>query len=94
MTVPTYTLAIKAIPNATRTEVAGWLGKALKVKVHAPAMDGRANDELIKFLAEKLNLPKRDVTLQRGEKSRHKVVSIVGLTHGEVTSRLLDSLGS
>jgi hypothetical protein len=40
------TLAIKAVPNAPRNAVVGWLGDALKVKVHAPALEGRANDEL------------------------------------------------
>ncbi len=83
------TLALKTIPNAPRTEVVGWLGDALKVKVHAPALDGRANDALLDFLAEKLGLPRRAVTLVRGEKSRHKVVRMEGLTLAEVKARLV-----
>jgi uncharacterized protein (TIGR00251 family) len=82
------TLAIKAIPNAPRTAIAGWLGDALKVKVHAPALEGRANEELCLFLAEKLGLPKRAVTLLQGEKSRQKVVRIDGLTADETKQRL------
>jgi hypothetical protein len=82
------TLELKIIPNAPRNEVVGWLGAALKVKVHAPALEGRANDELLDFLAEKLALPRRDITLLRGEKSRQKVVRISGLDPTTLTSRL------
>ncbi len=82
------TLDLKTIPNAPRSEIAGWLGDALKVKVHAPALEGRANDALLEFLAEKLSLPRRAVTLVRGDKSRHKVVRVVGLTLAEAKARL------
>ena len=82
------TLAIKAIPNAPRTAIAGWLGDALKVKVHAPALEGRANDELLDFLAETLGLPRRDLALLRGDKSRQKLVRITGLDEAVVRKRL------
>lgn len=81
-------LAIKAIPNAPRNAVAGWLGEALKVKVHAPALEGRANDELCEFLAETLQLHHRAVTLVQGDKSRQKVVQIEGLSLADVKARL------
>ena len=86
--MPACTLALKTIPNAPRDEIAGWLGDALKVKVHAPALDGRANDALLAFLAEKLGVPRRAVTLVRGDKSRHKVVHVDGLALAEVRARL------
>ncbi len=86
--MPACTLELKTIPNAPRDEVAGWLGDALKVKVHAPALEGRANDALLEFLADKLGVHRRDVTLVRGDKSRHKVVRIAGLTLAEVKGRL------
>src|SRR5512142_1147161 len=70
------TLALKVIPNAPRDEVAGWLGAALKVKIHAPALDGRANAALTEFLAGRLGLPRRAVTLLRGDRSHQKVVRI------------------
>ena len=82
------TLELKAIPNAPRTAFAGWLGEALKVKIHAPALEGRANEALLDFLAEKLGVPRRAVTLVRGETSRHKVVRLEGLTLTEVRARL------
>ncbi len=82
------TLELKVIPNAPRNEIAGWLGSALKVKVHAPALEGRANDELLDFLAETLGLPRRSVTLLRGDKSRQKVVRISGLDAAAVRAQL------
>jgi len=81
-------LELKVIPNAPRDEVAGWLGDALKVKLHAPALDGRANAALTVFLAARLDLPRRAVTLVRGEKSRHKAVRIDGMRLADVKGRL------
>lgn len=88
MPVSTCLLAIKAVPNAPRSEVVGWLGDALKVKVHAPALEGRANDELCDFLAGELELPRRAVSVAQGGKARQKVVAIAGLTLAEVKARL------
>jgi uncharacterized protein len=82
------TLAIKAIPNAPRNEVVGWLGDALKVKVHAPPVEGRANEVLCEFLAETFRVPRRAVTLLRGDTSRQKVVRIEGLTAAQLRARL------
>jgi uncharacterized protein (TIGR00251 family) len=82
-------LAIKAIPNAPRNAIAGWLGDTLKVKVHAPALEGRANEELCEFLAETLKVHHRAVTLVQGDKSRQKVVQVDGLTLAEVKVRLI-----
>ena len=81
-------LELKVIPHAPRDEVAGWMGAALKVRIHAPALDGRANDALAQFLAARLSLPRRAVTLVHGDKSRHKVVRIDGLMLDEAKRRL------
>lgn len=82
------TLAIKAIPNAPRTEVVGWLGDAVKIKVHAPPVEGKANEVLCEFLADALGIPRRSVTVLRGDTSRQKVVRIDGLDLPMVKSRL------
>ena len=82
------TLELKVIPNAPRDEIAGWLGAALKVKIHAPALDGRANDALLDFLAQQLNVPRREVSLVRGDKSRQKMVRIANLDTATVRQRL------
>jgi uncharacterized protein (TIGR00251 family) len=84
-------LAIKAIPNAPRNEVAGWLGDALKVKVHAPPAEGRANDALCEFLAGRLEVPRRAVSVVRGDTSRQKLVRVEGLTLEAIKAKLMRS---
>jgi uncharacterized protein (TIGR00251 family) len=81
------TLAIKAIPNAPRNEIVGWLGDALKVKVHAPPVEGRANEVLCEFLADTLKLPRRAVQVMRGDTSRQKLMRIDGLSLDAVKAR-------
>lgn len=88
MSEKSCTLAIKAIPNAPRSAIVGWLGDALKVKVHAPPVEGRANDELCVLLAAELDLPRRAVTVLRGDTSRQKLVRLAGLTIADVKARL------
>lgn len=85
---PSCTLAIKVIPNAPRTEIVGWLGDALKVKIHAPPVEGRANDALCEFLADHLDLPRRAITVLHGDTSRQKVLRIDGLSSADLLARL------
>lgn len=80
-------LTVKAIPNAPRSAIVGWLGDALKVKVHAPPVDGRANDVLCAFLADQLGLPRRAVTLVRGDTSRQKLIRLDGLSLAAIRAR-------
>jgi len=77
-------LLIKAVPNAARSEIVGWFGDALKIKLKAPPVDGKANAELCRFLAETLGLPKSAVTLATGETARQKRVRIEGLSAAEL----------
>ena len=88
MSANSCTVAIKVIPNAPRTEIVGRLGGAVKIKVHAPPVEGRANEALCEFLAEKLRLPRRAVTVLRGTSSQQKVIRIQGLTSAEAQLRL------
>lgn len=81
-------LPVKVIPQAPRNEVVGWLGDALRLKVHAPASEGRANDELCDFLARVLKISRHNVRLAHGERSRQKLIQIDGLTLDEVKARL------
>ncbi len=74
----TVTLRIHAQPGAKRTEIAGLHGDALKVRVAAPALEDRANEALIAFLATAFGVPKRAVTLVSGAKSREKRFAIEG----------------
>ncbi len=92
MPAPECRLALKAIPNAPRNAIVGWLGDALKVKVHAPALEGRANAELCEFLADALELPRRAVTVAHGDTSRQKVVYIAGRSLADVKARVAQLL--
>jgi len=84
----TLFLSIHAQPGASRTETAGLHGDALKVRIAAPALDGRANDELVEFLARRLGAARRDVAVVGGERSRHKRVAVRGA--GVEPERLLE----
>lgn len=64
-------------------------GGAIKIKLRASAVEGKANAALISFLAERLNVPARTIVLLRGHKSRDKLVRIDGLSEQELRHRLL-----
>jgi len=66
-------------PGAVRTEFAGKHGERIKVRVSARAVDGKANEALIQFLAEHFKVPKRNVRIESGLRSRQKRVVIEGI---------------
>ncbi len=72
------TLAVHAQPGAKRTEVAGLHGDAIKIRVAAPALEERANDALIEFLAMRFRVVRRSVALVAGARSREKRFEIAG----------------
>ena len=72
----TITLTIHAQPGAKKTEVAGVHGDCLKVRLAAPAVEGKANAALIAFFAEAFGVPQRNVALIRGENGRRKTLRI------------------
>lgn len=73
-------LSLHIQPGAKRTEVAGVHGEALKVRLNAPPVDGKANDALVAFLSDRLGVPKARVVLEAGQTSRSKRVRVVGVT--------------
>ena len=81
-------MRLRVIPGARRDEIAGWYGDAVKVRCRAPALDGRANESVIGFLAEKLRVKRSDVRLVHGEHSRAKVVEISGVGADKGYARL------
>jgi uncharacterized protein (TIGR00251 family) len=85
----TAKLRLRVVPNAKRNEVVGPHGDAIKVKVQAPAMDGKANQALVEFIAETLEISARQVAVSAGEKSRDKTVAIDGLDESIARARLL-----
>ncbi len=72
------TLTLHVQPGAKRSEIAGLHGDALKIRLAAPPIEGRANEALLKYIAGLFDVPLRQVELKQGEQSRHKVVSITG----------------
>jgi len=78
------TLTIQTTPNAPRSEIVGWLGERLKVKVKAPAVEGKANLELVRFLAEYFGVRPNAVTLLRGDTARIKTVRIEGVEEADL----------
>jgi uncharacterized protein len=72
------TLTLHVQPGAKRTDVAGLHGEALKIRLAAPPIEGRANEALLKYIAEAFGVPLRQVELKQGGQSRHKVVAITG----------------
>jgi uncharacterized protein (TIGR00251 family) len=79
---------VKTVPRAPRDAVAGWAGDELRIRVRAPALEGRANEALCEFLAAELGLRRAAVTVAAGRKSRRKVVEVEGLDLAEVRRRL------
>ncbi len=71
-------LTLHVQPGAKRTEISGLHGEALKIRLAAPPIEGRANEALLRFVADKFGVPMRQVELKQGGQSRHKVVMVTG----------------
>jgi uncharacterized protein len=81
-------LRVHVVPNAKTDRVVGEHGSAFKIKLRAPAAEGKANSALIDFLADQLNISRRAIVLEHGQKSRDKVIRVTDLSEGEVRRRL------
>ncbi|MDF1551716.1 MAG: DUF167 family protein [Deferrisomatales bacterium] len=75
-------------PRAARDEVAGVQGDAVKVRLTAPPVEGKANGALVRFLARQLGVPRGAVELTAGAGSRHKTVRVSGLSPQQARERL------
>ena len=87
---PDTIITVHVQPRAKKTELAGWHGDALKIRISAPPVDGAANDELVRFVAKCLNVPRRSVRISSGATARRKRLTIVGVSREQV----LEALGS
>lgn len=87
------TLTLHIQPGAKKTDVAGIHGDALKIRLAAPPVDGKANAALIDFIATALDCPKSAVVLKSGQTSRRKVLAISGVSM-ETVGRLLTGRGA
>ena len=81
-------LAVQVVPRASKSEICGLQGDALKVRLQAPPVDGKANKALCEFIAGKLGVAVREVVLVSGATSRDKVVKASGVDAAVATEKL------
>ena len=79
---------LKVVPGASRSEVTGWLGDMLKVRVCAPPEKGKANAAVEAMVARALNVPASYVGIVSGASSQHKIIEIRGLSKDEIFKKL------
>ncbi len=92
VTAQTVTFAVRVQPRASRSEIAGELDGALKLRLAAPPVDGEANEELIRLLSKLFRLPRASVELLSGATNKNKVVRLHGVSQAEVEQTLQDEL--
>lgn len=73
-------IQLKVIPNAGKNEVIGWVDDVLKIKIAKPPTNGKANMELIEYLADVLGVAKNEITIKAGQTGRKKIVELNGLS--------------
>jgi uncharacterized protein (TIGR00251 family) len=81
-------LLLKAVPGASRDQIAGVLGERLKVRVAAPPEDGKANAAICRLLTGALGVPSRSVTIVAGQTRAEKTARVDGLSAAQVAARL------
>ena len=84
-------LKVRVIPRSPRTRVDGTRGDAILIRLNAPPVDGAANDALVVFLSEVLDVPRRSITIVSGHTSRDKGVRIEGIDLPTAMARLLET---
>jgi len=81
-------LTVRVVPRAGRSQIAGERGQALLVRLAAPPVEGAANEALVAFLADALDVPRRAVAILSGERSRDKRLRVEGMTAAVAAARL------
>jgi hypothetical protein len=81
-------IALHVIPNASKSQLIGEHNGALKIKIQAPPVDGKANEAIVAYFAELLNLSKVKIEIVRGDKAKSKSLLVRGLSKSEVEKRL------
>ena len=87
-------MQLRVSPGAATSAVLGRHGTAWKVRVAAAPEDGKANDAVVRLLADTLAVPSRDVEIVSGHRSRDKIVALSGLESDEIERRLADASGA
>ena len=84
-------LTIRVVPRASKNEIAGELGDALKIRLQAPPVEGKANKALIQFLADTLDISRSQITILSGDTGRNKRILLTGVSHHAVENALAKS---
>ena len=87
MTATDVRFAVRLTPRSGSDRVEGAADGALRARVAAPAVDGAANDSLIRLLAAELGVPRRDVRIVAGATGRHKLVAVDGVSADTIAAR-------
>jgi len=90
--VNSWKLQIKAVPNASKDEICGWLGEELKIRVAAPPEQGKANGRIVGLLAQFLQLPESHIRIVSGHSSARKAVEINGSSLNQLRAKLAEKL--
>ena len=85
----TVRFQVRVQPRASRNEISGVHAGALRVRLHAPPVDGAANEALVDFIADRLDVARRDVRIVAGVTSRTKTVEVAGVASSDV-ERLIE----
>jgi uncharacterized protein (TIGR00251 family) len=84
-------IKVRVIPNSKRNEVASRVGSILRVKIVAPAVEGKANEELCDFLSDFFDVKRSMIFLRKGERGREKTIEITGRSEEEL-DEVLDTI--
>jgi len=84
----TSRLSVKVVPGASKTEISGWLGDELKIRVSKPPEKGKANRAVEALICDALKIPAGAARIVRGKTSSRKVLEIQGLTLTDIRKRL------
>jgi uncharacterized protein (TIGR00251 family) len=87
-------ITVKVHPRARRTAIAGRLGEAYKIDLAAPPVEGKANEECVRYFAELAEVPRSRVRIVSGLTSRSKLVEVEGMEQQELERRLAAALGA
>jgi uncharacterized protein (TIGR00251 family) len=81
--------AVRVQPGAKHEGVVGLYGDVIKIALTAPAVDGKANDALVRYLADLLGVPRLSIEITAGHNSHSKVIRVLGLTAEQVQAKLM-----
>jgi len=86
--------AVRVQPRASRSDVAGELDGALKVRLAAPPVDGEANEELIRLMSRLFNVSRSQIVIRSGQTSRNKLIVVEGISVNDAEQVLQSTLGN